>query len=318
LQVLPVLLVQKVGELLLSEGHIVVGVDSLEDSHDIRLKQVRLEQLKRHEKFKFIQVNISDNESLLKGLYHYKHFDGIFNFAIVEGDVYWEKKQKYVEMNISGVLNLLDWSRQQGVKKYIQASSANVYGLYPAVLPTPETAVTQDLIQMDAITQKTAESLAYSYHAKYSIDVAVFRYFNVYGPACRPDGLIFKLCRSIYERETVAVVGDGAQRSGFSYIDDVARGTVQGLVLSGYEVINLGGHELISLKKLINLLEEGIEKQAVLEQLANDVSLTITRFPDLHKAKQLLDWTPKVALVDGILNVIEWYANERHWARFLH
>jgi len=308
----------KVGELLLAEGHVVIGIDHIEDSFDRRLKLARLAQLKHYKKFEFIQVDISDNGSLLKKLNHYKHFDGVFNLAVIQGDMYWEQKWKYVDVNIAGVLNLLEWCRQLGIEKYIQSSSANVYGLVPAVLPTPETEFCPNLIQLDAITQRTAESLAYSYHAKHDMDVTVFRYFNVYGPICNPDGLIFKLCRSIYEGETVMVVGSGTQRSGFSYIDDVAKGTVQGLALSGYEVINLGGHELVSLKKLISLLEEGIERQVILEQVSSDVNMTITRFPELHKAKQLLDWTPKVSLVEGISNVIAWYTSEQNWARFLY
>jgi nucleoside-diphosphate-sugar epimerase len=306
----------KVGELLLSEGHNVVGVDTLDNPYDIRLKQARLEQVK-HRGLDFIQVDISDTASFVKKLTPYEHFDGIFNLATVEGNRYQEKTWEYADLKTAGVLNLLEWGQQRGVKKYIQSSSASIYGYNPAVVPTPETASCSDLIEFDVISQKTAEGLSYSHHAKHNMDVTVFRYFDVYGPMCNPDGVIFKLCRSIYEKETIAILGDGTQSSGYSYIDDVAWGTIQGLKLSGYEVINLGGHELVPLKKLIVLLEEGIERQAVIEQMESDLSLTITRFPNLQKAKQLLDWTPKVSLIDGILNVIEWYINERHWARFL-
>lgn len=307
----------KVSELLLTEGHVVVGIDNMDGSYDIRLKHARLQRLQKTDGFEFHEVDISDEFSLLKITQGKQPFDAIINLAAVTSQTHGINRQKFIGTNITGTLNLLELCKNMGVKKFIQASTSGVYGSNVAVLPVPETVSSDYLSQLDAITQKSAESIAYSYYAKYSIDVTVFRYFNVFGPIGKPNDLIFKLCRSIYEEEPILVVGDGSQGHGFSYIDDVARGTLQGLKSLGYQEINLGGHELVSLNKLIGFIEKASGKKAKIEHSLQELSIATTEYPDLQKAKELLDWKPEISMEEGIEKTMNWYVSERDWTRLL-
>ncbi len=110
-------------------------------------------------------------------------------------------------------------------------------------------------MQPYAASKKGAEAMAYSYHYLFDIDVTVFRYFTVYGPAGRPDMVMFRFAKWITEGEEVHLNGDGSQTRGFTYVDDIARGTILGLKPLGYEIINLGGHQNISINDLIAILE---------------------------------------------------------------
>jgi nucleoside-diphosphate-sugar epimerase len=114
--------------------------------------------------------------------------------------------------------------------------------------------------------QKAAEALCYTYHYLFKIDVTVFRYFTVYGPAGRPDMSLFRFVQWIMEGKPVLVYGDGLQERDFTYVDDVARGTIAGLKPLGYEVINLGSDEPIVLADAVKLVEELTGKNAVIER----------------------------------------------------
>ncbi len=152
----------------------------------------------------------------------------------------------YVETNMNGTLNLLELCRHHGVPKFILASTSSLYGANPP-LPTPETAESDHPLQPYAASKKGAEALAHTYHHLFGIDVTVFRYFTVYGPAGRPDMVMFRFCQWIAEGRPVRITGDGTQSRGFTYVDDIARGTILGLKPLGYEMINLGGHETITI-----------------------------------------------------------------------
>ena len=304
----------RVAEMLLESGHEVVGVDNLNDAYDLRIKQWRLERLQGRAGFTFIRADIAD-KAIIQDLQPYADgCAGIVNLAAragVRASVAdpWE----YLSTNVDGALNMLEVCRRSGIHKFVQASSSSVYGDNNP-MPYREDAKTDCPLQPYAASKKASEVLSYSYHYLYGLDVTVFRYFTVYGPAARPDMAMFRFAQWISEGKPVRINGDGNQTRGFTYVDDIARGTIQGLKPLGFEIINLGGHEQISMNDLVRLFEQKIGQKARLEYREIHKADALANWADSTKAVTLLGWQPQVSLDAGVTNLVNWYQAERSWA----
>jgi UDP-glucuronate 4-epimerase len=225
-----------------------------------------------------------------------------------------ENPWAFVETNVTGTLNLLELCRRNEIQKFVLASTSSIYGA-KAPLPTSESADSDHPLQPYAASKKAAEALSHSYHSLYGIDVSVVRYFTVYGPAGRPDMSMYRFTKWISEGEPVQLFGDGEQSRGFTYLDDIARGTIAALKPLGYEIINLGGHEVIPINALIALIEKQIGKKAIIEHHPANMADMLTSQADVTKASQLLDWRPQVDLNEGVRRLVAWYRSERAWAK---
>ena len=297
--------------MLIEQGHAVTGVDNLNDAYDVRMKEHRLRQLQALPAFTFHKLDISDR-SAMAGL---STFDGVINLAAragVRASV--EDPWSFVQTNIMGTLNLLDLCRQRNIRKFILASTSSIYGAN-APIPTPETAESDHPLQPYAASKKGAEALCHSYHSLYGLDVTVVRYFTVYGPAGRPDMSMFRFVKWISEGQPIQLYGDGEQSRGFTYLDDIACGTIAALRPLGYEIINLGGHEVISMNTLIRMLEEIIGRQPVIERFPPNPADVLTNQANVTKARELLGWQPQVNLRQGLQHLVDWYTAERAWAK---
>ena len=309
----------RVAEMLLEAGHKVVGVDNMNDAYDVRMKVWRLDRLKKQPDFQFFQIDISDRESMGRlqaetlEKANFPGFDAIINLAARAGvrqSV--ENPWVYVDTNVTGTLNLLELCRNFGIPKFILASTSSIYG-QDAPLPTPEEADSDRPLQAYAASKKGAEALCHAYHFLYDLDVTIFRYFTVYGPGARPDMSMFRFTQWISEGRPVKVNGDGQQSRGFTYLDDIARGTILGLKPLGYEIINLGGHESIRINELIQMLEEIIGKQALVEHRPAHPADMLANQANVQKARRLLNWEPQVSLREGVANLVAWYNAEHAW-----
>ena len=302
--------------MLLESGHSVVGVDNLNDAYDVRVKEYRLKRLLPYPEFVFHRLDISERSSLEQlTRMGEPHFDAVINLAARAGvrqSV--ENPWVYIDTNVTGTLNLLEMCCRLKIPKFILASTSSVYGAN-APLPTPEDAESDHPLQAYAASKKGAEALCHVYHYLYGLDVTVLRYFTVYGPAGRPDMSMFRFTQWISEGLPVRLNGDGEQSRGFTYVDDIARGTILGLKPLGYEIINLGGHETIRINQLIAMLEELIGRKAqVIRQPAHPADM-LANWADIQKARRLLGWEPQVPLLDGVNRLVAWYLAEREWAR---
>jgi UDP-glucuronate 4-epimerase len=303
-----------VADMLLSEGAEVIGLDNLNQAYDVRMKEYRLDQLKKKPGFTFYKLDVSERSLLSKDELLDQGFDAIINLAARAGvrdsliDPW-----VYLDTNITGTLNLLELCKQEGIPKFLLASTAGLYG-EGVDLPTPETTPTDLPLQVYAASKKGAESLAHAYHYLFDIDITIVRYFNVYGPAGRPDSVMFRFVKWIQEEMPVHLYGDGDQSRGFTYVDDIARGTIAALKPLGYEIINLGGHELMKINSLIQKLEGMIGNKAEIVEHPRHPADLLTSQADISKAKSLLGWEPQVSLDEGIERVFAWYQKERSWA----
>jgi nucleoside-diphosphate-sugar epimerase len=305
----------RVAELLLDAGNTVFGVDNLNDAYDVRLKDYRLSRLLKNPNFHFKKLDISERSSLevLKSWLP-EDTAAVINLAARAGvRTSLSDPWVYVDTNMIGTLNLLELCRQSGIPKFILASTSSLYA-EESEPPFHETDDTDHPLQPYAASKKGAEALAHAYHHLYDLDVTVLRYFTVYGPAGRPDMVMFRFCQWIAEGKPVVINGDGEQSRGFTYLDDIARGTIQALKPLGYAVINLGGHEVITINRLVAMLEELLGKKAQVVHEAFHKADVLTNKADTARARELLGWDPQVNLEDGIRYLVDWYMQEREWA----
>ena len=166
-----------------------------------------------------------------------------------------------------------------------------------------------------AASKKGAESFAYTYHYLYGIDTTIPRYYTVFGPAGRPDMSIFKFIHRIAEGLPIPVYGDGTQERDFTYIDDIARGSIAALKPLGFEVINLGSDRPVKLNHVINLIEQCLGKKAQIEFQPRHPADVPATWADISRAKELLSWRPEVNIEEGIQKTVAWYLENRGWIR---
>jgi nucleoside-diphosphate-sugar epimerase len=248
----------KVSEQLLDKNISVIGIDNLNDYYDPKLKQWRLSTLKEKENFSFRELDIGDLTSV-KNVFSGSTIDAVVNLAAragVRASV--EDPWAYLDTNTKGTLNLLECCKDFGTKKFVLASTSSLYGLNE--MPFRETDKTDEPLAPYSATKKGAEALCYSYHYLFGIDISIPRYFTVYGPAGRPDMSIFIFIKNIDAGEPITVFGDGKQQRDFSYVDDIADGTLKCLQPFGYEIFNLGNDNPVGLMHVINMIEDELGK----------------------------------------------------------
>ncbi len=304
----------KTAQFLLNSGHKVVGVDNMNDYYDVRLKTHRLDQIKDHGNFEFHRLDI---ESLhdLETLFKTHSFDAVLNLAARAGVRYsLENPHVYMTTNANATLNLLELMRKCKVPKLVLASTSSLYAGQP--MPFLESLPVNSPISPYAASKKAAEVMAYSYNYQYGIDVSVVRYFTVYGPAGRPDMSIFRFIKWIDEGGTIELFGDGSQSRDFTYIDDIAKGTIKAMKPLGFEIINLGGGQRpVSINYTIEFIENFLGKKAVIENKPFHKADIMETWADISKAEALLDWKPGVELDDGLSKTLDWYVENRSWLK---
>lgn len=328
----------KVCELLLAQGHTVVGIDNLNDYYDVRLKDYRISQLLgsaarplgdnpitsvytspsrgalNYQRFHFRHIDI-ENLPALERLFAEFKFDAVFNLAARAGVRYsLENPAVYMTTNALGSLHLLECMRKTGVPKFILASTSSLYA--GCRMPFTEDQPVNTPLSPYAATKKAAEVTAYTYHLQYGIDVSVLRYFTVYGPAGRPDMAPFRFVKWIAEGTPLTVYGDGQQTRDFTYVDDIAHGTILAAKPLGYEVINLGGgNKPVTLNYMIEFLATQLGRSAFINrQPPQTVDMQDTS-ANVSKANTLLNWQAKVHPDAGFKLTAEWYQQNADWLK---
>ena len=303
---------------LLDQGEQVVGVDNLNDYYDVRLKEWRLQQLENHpnaKNFYFEKLDIENQESLKALFKNQGQIDVVLNLAARAGVRYsMENPHVYLSTNAEGTLNLLECMRENGCKKFVLASTSSLYA--GQKMPFTEDLAVNEPLPPYAASKKAAELMAYSYYKLYQMDVSVVRYFTVFGPAGRPDMSPYRFIKWIAEGETIQMLGDGSQSRDFTYVDDIASGTIAAIQNVGYEIINLGGgRNPVSLNTIISRLEELLGNKAKINYKPFHIADLMETWANIEKAKNLLGWEPKVSLDEGLEKSVSWYMENCKWLR---
>ncbi len=208
--------------------------------------------------------------------------------------------------------NLLEVMKERGVSKIVLASTSSLYA--GQSMPFNEDLPVNTPGSPYAASKKAAEAMAYTYHYLYGIDISVLRYFTVYGPAGRPDMSYFRFIKWIDEGTDIELFGDGTQSRDFTYVDDIAEGTIRALRKVGYQIINLGGGKNpISLLQLIAIIEKDLGKKARLAIKPFQKTDLRETWADIAKAQKILGWSPKVDFETGLRNTIKWYRENKTW-----
>lgn len=297
---------------LLDDGHQVVGIDNLNDYYDPGLKRHRLEKLSS-ERFEFQEMDI-ENAGQLGKLFDQYSFDAVLNLAARAGVRYSiENPVVYETTNSLGNLNLLQEMQRTGCSKLVLASTSSLYAGQP--MPFREDLPVNTPISPYAASKKGAEVMSYSFHNIHKIDISICRYFTVYGPAGRPDMSVFRFIRWIDEGTPIELFGDGTQSRDFTYVDDIARGTILAIKPLGYEIINLGGGRTpVSLNTMIEMLEQRLNKKAIINRQPFHKADLMETSADITTARELLDWNPEVDLAEGLDRSVQWYLENKPWS----
>jgi UDP-glucuronate 4-epimerase len=295
-------------------GYNVFGIDNLNDYYDVRIKHHRLGLLKKYDNIQFRQLDIENYEELFEHIKNSK-VDAIINLAARAGVPYSMKNPfVYNSTNSTGTLNLLEAARHLGIRKIVLASTSSLYA--GQKMPFSEDLPVNTPISPYAASKKAAEVMAYTYHFLFDLDVTILRYFTVYGTVGRPDMSIFRFIKWIDESKPLVLYGDGTQSRDFTYVEDIAAGSIKALKEVGYEIINLGGGQNpISLNTMIDTIEKHLGKKANIDFqpfVKTDMKET---WADISKAKRLLDWEPTVSFDNGMKNTIEWHIENRDWIK---
>lgn len=304
-------------EELMKNGHDIISIDNFNDYYDPKLKQKNHELIKQTaiENRRFYTLYEGDirNTKLIEKIFEQHNIDAVIALAAnagvrpsIENPLY------YIDVNLIGLINILEVMKNNDCKSLVFASSSSVYGNNKKV-PFSEDDSVDNPISPYAATKKAGELLCYTYHSLFKMNIACLRYFTVYGPRQRPDLAINKFTRLMLTDEFIPMYGDGSTARDYTYISDIVDGTIKALdyVLSTdkhiYDIFNLGGSNPISLKELIETISYATGKQAIIKQLPmqpGDVNIT---YSDFSHAKEILGYNPKVKIEKGIENFVEWF-----------
>lgn len=292
---------------LLAKGHNVVVVDNFNDYYDVNIKEKNVRPNLSNPNYVLYRADIENKDEIAKIFAEHK-FDAVIHLAARAGvRPSLERPMDYVKTNIFGTVNILECMRQYGVKKMVFASSSSVYGNCSATEFSEDLRVTEP-ISPYAATKSACEQLLFTWHHLYGISVVALRFFTVYGPRQRPDLAIRKFAHKINAGEPIQMYGDGTTKRDYTYIDDIVDGICAAIDYNktGYEIINLGGGEPITLSRMIETIEKTIGKKAIIHQQSmqpGDVDKTVCNW---FKAHKLLGYTPKTTFADGIKKFIDW------------
>ena len=305
----------RTAQLALESGVEVIGIDNMNNYYSPIIKSHRLEGLKKFNNFTFIKGDIENKENLEK-VFTLNNIDAVINLAARAGVRFsLINPFIYASTNYIGTLNLLDLMRQFNVSKYVMASTSSIYSGSP--MPFKENANVNQPISPYAASKKAAELIAYTYHHQFNLDVSIVRYFTVYGPSGRPDMSILRFIKWIDEQKPLVLYGDGSQSRDFTYIDDIALGTLLASKKKvGYEIINLGGGDNpIPINTLISKIEILLKKKALLDQKPFHSADVDSTWANITKAKKILNWKPKISLDEGLKKTVEWYNKNKSWLK---
>lgn len=317
----------------------IVGIDNLNSYYDVNLKFGRLQELgidnqieinkykesSNTERFKFIQMDLSDSDSIKK-LFEVEKFDVVVNLAAQAGVRYSIKNPKaYIQSNIDGFLNILEGCRHNGIKHLVYASSSSVYGLNGDI-PYSESSSIAHPVSLYAASKKSNELIAHSYSHLYNIPTTGLRFFTVYGPWGRPDMSPFIFTNAILNNRTIKLFNYGDMIRDFTYIDDIIDGVIRVLEnppksndsweskrhdpsfsTAPYKIYNIGNSTPVKLVDFINEIEKCCDKVANIEMKPMQLGDVYQTNADTTLLQTELNYRPTTSIKDGVKEYVGWY-----------
>lgn len=310
---------------LLKRGETVVGLDNLNDTYEVSLKEARLEQLKPFKGFQFVKLDLVDRQAIADLFARYS-FASVIHLAAQAGVRYsLVNPHAYVDSNLTGFLNILEGCRRAPIQHLVYASSSSVYGGNTR-MPFSIHDNVDHPVSLYAASKKANELMAHVYAHLYGIPCTGLRFFTVYGPWGRPDMALFLFTRAILEGRPIELFNHGKMLRDFTYIDDIVEGVIRILdrpacpqanwlsdrpdpagSWAPYRIYNIGNHNPVELLRFVGVLEEALGRKAEKRYLPaqpGDVSATCADVDDLTKD---IGVKPDTSIEVGIRRFVQWY-----------
>ena len=296
---------------LLERGETVVALDNFNDYYDPAIKRRNAAELALYPSFRLVEGDIREPEVLrktfarypIRRVVHLAAMPGVRN-SITEPVL-------YVEVNLNGTLHVLEAARAHGVEQFVLASTSSVYGKTPR-LPFEESDPCDRPLAAYPASKRAAELLAHTYYHLHGMNVTVLRFFNVYGPAGRPDMMPMRIMQALVDGASVPIFDQGRLERDWTYIDDTVQGVIAALERPlGYEVINLGVGAPISLRAFIERLEQLSGLRLRTENVPTPPSDPPITYCDNRKAQKLLGFAPRTSVEEGLARTWEWFCRWR-------
>jgi len=294
-------------ERLLARGDRIVCLDDFDDFYDPAIKRRNLTTALAAPDFRLVEGDICDLP-LLQSLFAEERFDVVVHIAARAG-VRPSILQPllYQKVNVEGSTNLFEMARQHDVPNFVFTSSSSVYGENEKV-PFAETDPVDFPISPYAATKRAGELIAHTYHHLFGLNITCLRPFTVYGPRQRPEMAIHLFTHAILEGKPIRMFGDGSSSRDYTYVDDLVDGFVRAIDRPlGFEIINLGEHEVTTLRELIDLIAEATGKEPIIDQQPMQPGDVPRTYADVTRAKELLGYEPRISMREGMRRFVEWY-----------
>lgn len=298
----------------LDENHEIIGIDSLNNAYDPKLKELRLEQLRKISNFKFLKIDLSEKSEIEKNKKYLEGAKTIVHLGARAGvrQSYLEP-EKYIRDNTSATVNLALTAKNLGIKNIILASTSSIYGDTGNNQATENKDELSEPPSIYAATKGFGETLIKSVFSEESELLKIGRFFTVYGPYGRPDMSILRFVHWIATNEEVIIYGDGQQRRSFTYVMDIVDGLNKLKHYNKSDTFNFGSNTTWSLIEIVNKIENYLGKKANLvfkERAFRDVDVVL---PNLNNSKDKLDWEPLTNIDEGLKKTIDWYKNNESY-----
>jgi UDP-glucuronate 4-epimerase len=297
----------------LTEGWDVIAIDNLNDYYSVKLKNDRIKKIQdvAENLGKNFELHMLDLSSINLNSLHSFHFDAVIHLAAQAGVRYSiENPRAYINSNIIGFQNIIDFVRVSNVKKFVYASSSSVYG-NDSEQPFSENAACASPQSFYAATKRTNELVANAYYHTHGVDSIGLRFFTVYGPWGRPDMAPMLFASAAFNNEPIRVFNYGNQKRDFTYIDDIVEGIFGIINISvtpkGSIILNMGNGSPVGLNDFISLIELHTKKvlnKSFIQSQPGDVDET---FADITKINQFMTYQPRTSIDEGVKNFIDWY-----------
>lgn len=314
-----------VARALLARGAAVVGVDSLNPYYDPALKQARLAELARHERFAFHKLDLAD-ATATAALFSTCRSRRVIHLAAQAGVRYsLENPRAYIDANIVGFLNVLEGCRNGGVEHLTYASSSSVYGANTA-MPFSIRQNIDHPLSLYGATKKSNELMAHSYSHLFGLPTTGLRFFTVYGPWGRPDMAIFIFTKAILEGRPIQIFNEGRMRRDFTYIDDVVEGVLRvsdrvasrnpawdgdqpdpGTSAAPFRLYNIGNNQPVELLHLVSVLEQTLGRAAIKKMLPMQPGDVPETYADVDDLARDVGFRPATPIEEGVRRFVEWY-----------
>ncbi|MDP2175523.1 MAG: GDP-mannose 4,6-dehydratase [Bacteroidota bacterium] len=290
----------------------IINLDNFDTFYSKEIKQANIRHHLNYPNYQLLTIDINDAVAMNEAFKEID-IDCIVHLAAKAGvRPSIQDPQSYFQTNVMGTLNLLELAKQKKIKKFVFASSSSVYGKNPNV-PWRESDLDLEPISPYAASKIAAEKVCQTYAHLYGLDITALRFFTVYGPKQRPDLAIHKFFKLAMNNQPIPFFGDGSTRRDYTYVADIVQGIKGAMNFknNGFEVFNLGNHQTVSLKELVDAIGNVLGKEILLDKQPKQAGDVDQTYADIDKAMSKLGYSPKTKLIDGLSLFIKYIITKK-------